>query len=289
MSLELFNTGTVDGEGKTRNDPPDQVHRTMVTNRNNGLFRVDVKMETCIHGEWAQDDKTPASFMVFHCEVNSLVQYKVRKLRMRWEFVNSEGGPSQGPANPTIEALGPHLTRRYNRSEVSHQVEKEGELGIEGAEALAKPVAKMRLKFAKEFETHYYEEVQAMADPAPGGKTQRRTRAEWLFKQNKQLNEGIVPAFRVAVLLKRESNAPFKGLFTLAEFDAGFRYKLAERWEEFHHEPNVDDPINFVPREDDVGDKDLIKTVKHALGQLKSETGGVGKQHAWLWLVDADD
>ncbi len=291
LSIELFDTGRADGEGKTRNETPGQVHRAMITNRNNGLFRIDVKMETCIHGEWAKDDPTPASFMVFQCEVNSLEEYRVRKLKLRWEFVNGEGTPGQEPANPAIEALGPHLTRRYNRSLVNHQVEKEGEVGLEGAEAAPiKPVAKMRLNFSKEFEKHYYEEVQAMADP-PDGNTQRRTRAEWLFKQNSQLNEGIVPAFRVAVLLKRKTNAPFQGLFTLTEFDAGFRYKLAESWDDFYHsrEPNVDDPVNFVPGKDDVGDRDLIKEVKHSLGQLKSETGGVDQQHAWLWLVDAGD
>ncbi|KAF4626454.1 hypothetical protein G7Y89_g11704 [Cudoniella acicularis] len=281
LSIPIFDSGRHDGEGKSRNVTAAEIQRTDITNRNDGLFHIDVSMVTCVHGVWSGEDRTPASFIVFHCEINSLEDYYVKKVKLQWEFVNDQ---VSAPSNPTIAARGPHLVRKYNSSDVDHHDEIGIDAGIE-AETIVNPGLNFHWNGAKDYKKQYFETARSGVEHA-SEKDHRYTKAWWIYTQNKQTKQGISAGFRIAVLIKRQNDSPFKGLFTLIEFDAGWKYKAAIGWKDFFAKrpPNVDDPVNFDPTVERVGGKDIDKD---ALGALKTDTG-IGREYAWIWGVDVE-
>lgn len=279
FTLSIFDSESHDGEGKSRNEPGTQIQRTDITNRNDGLFSIDVAMVTCVHGVWSTKDRTPTSFIVFNCEFSSLEDFYVRKVRIQWEFVNDLILP---PSNPTIAARGPHLIRKYNPSEVDYHDEAGFEAGIE-AGAIVKPGVKFHWTGGKDYKQQYFETAQSGWNHA-SETDHRYTKAWWMYKQNSQAKQGISPGFRVAVLLKRVNDSPFQGLFTLTEFDAGWKYKMATGWKSFFAKqpPNIDDPVNFDPSAEQIGGEGIDKD---DLGALKTDAG-ISSRHAWVWGVD---
>ncbi|KAI2620370.1 hypothetical protein GGS26DRAFT_594986 [Hypomontagnella submonticulosa] len=297
LRIPILATPRNDGEGKTQNKDPNQIHRRDILNREDAYFHTNIEMTVCIHGVWDKknNDMTPASFIVFTCEATSLHEFKTRKLKLEVDFVNVEGDTdgtdSQRPmSNMSIVARGPQVISRYNKTKVSMRRER-GVDGEIGADVIVKPGINLHQLSSQEWEAQYFEEAKSGVRHA-SSTDHRYTKVWWIFTENRKSRAGVSPGFRIAILLKRETNEPFKGHVAITEFDAGWRHKGAVAWHDFFskkdpeaEKDNVIDAINFDPTANPIRPKWLNNVDADQLGDLETEAG-IDKQYARVWGVD---
>ncbi|KAI1373539.1 hypothetical protein F4677DRAFT_429211 [Hypoxylon crocopeplum] len=291
LRVPILATSRSDGEGKTQNKEPNQIHRRDILNREDAYFHTNIEMTVCIHGVWDEknNDMTPASFIVFTCEVTSLHEFKTRKLKLEVDFANVADS-EEPPSNMSVVARGPQVISRYNKTRVSLRRERgvEGEIG---ADVAVKPGIKLHQLSSQEWETQYFEEAKSGVLHA-SSTDHRYTKVWWIFTENRKSRAGVSPGFRIAILLKRENNEPFKGNVAITEFDAGWRHKGAVAWHDFFskkdpevEKDNIIDVINFDPTDSSIRPKWLQNVEANQLGDLETEAG-IDKQYARVWGVD---
>ncbi|KAM3509126.1 hypothetical protein MY11210_006465 [Beauveria gryllotalpidicola] len=291
LRIPIFPIARRDGQGRTKNSKPDQPHRTDVLNAEDAFFFMDIQMTVCIHGFWDEPkgDRTPASFVVFTCEIQALGEFRARKMKLQVDFLNAEqSGPNPQPlSNPSIISRGPKIIQRFNKVGVTHKRERgiEGELGADAV--VVKPGIKLHQVDSQEYERQYFEEARSAVRHA-SNTDHRYTKVWWTYTENKKAKGGVSPGFRVAVLLKRENDSPFIGQVKVAEFDAGWRHKGATTWHDFLGKADPEDwaidPIHFVPGQQ-VRPSWLKGVEANNLADLETESG-IDKQYARVWGVD---
>lgn len=283
---KIYVASPEDGEGKTRNSPPQQVQRPVITNWRDTSFSRAIDLETCVHGTWSTADPTPATFLVFRCEFVCLKKRnRLESIKIHFRFVNTDPDENGELAYPDVVARGPYF-RKYNASEGERQDENEATLDI-GAAAEAKAGIQLRRKRGETHTQQYFEKVSSGRDYVQEGGVSRHEGVWWRFTQNESQDSGLTPGFRVAILLCRKNQAPFDGILEISEFDGGWTYDFSRSWETFTGKAqNVDDPIHFDPSMDPVLPHYEDEAVdKNNLGNLAT-VEGIGRKYAWIWGVD---
>ncbi|KAK0610014.1 hypothetical protein B0T17DRAFT_621292 [Bombardia bombarda] len=258
--IPIVATTYSDGQGKTKNVTPDQIHRQDVMNHEDVFFYTNVVMTACIHGIWDEKsaDETPATFLLFTCEIQSMREFRAREIQLQMIFSNVDDlGGQRPPANLTIISRGPEIIERFNRIPVRHMRER-GIEGTLGADTIVKPGINLHQVSSQEYERQYF--AQATSGIRHASNTDHRyVKVWWTYKENSKEVEWVPPGFRIAVLLKRENKSPFQGQFTIAKFDAGWRHAGAASWHKFRREQDPEaeedtiiDPISFDPEADPI-------------------------------------
>ncbi|KAJ6444912.1 Histone deacetylase HOS3 [Purpureocillium lavendulum] len=290
----IIATARSDGKGKTKNTTPGQVHREDVMNHEDAFFYTNIVMSACVHGVWdlKNNDKTPATFLLFTCEIQSMREFRARKIKLQIDFrnVNNEEG-GHPPANPTIVSRGPEIIERFQKVPVLHKRERGAKGAVEGG-TVVKPGITLHQISSEEFERPYFAEAKSGVRHA-SSTDHRYVKVWWIYNENRKVSNGVAPGFRIAVLLKRANNSPFQGQFAITEFEAGWRYPAAVAWHDFWserdpeaEEDKIIDPITFDPGEPGpVMPKWLSGVDDNQLVELQTETG-IDKKFARVWGVD---
>lgn len=166
---------------------------------------------------------------------------------------------------------------------MSKNEEAEGETGggLDGAKL------GMKLKMAKEkaYVQSHFESVESAWDF--NDEERRHDRVWWTFWRNESQKHGIVPGFRVAVLIKRKNDMPFKGILKEIRLGGGWKYPAMRSWENFTgaSRPNIDDHVNFDPKAEPLGLDSYDRT---ALGELATGEA-IGTDIAWIWGIDVHE
>jgi hypothetical protein len=282
--VPIFETWPHDGDGKSQNTTPYQKERPDIKNWKNSKFHIDVEMVTCVHGTWSEIDPTKASFIVFQCEFMGREDHIVEEVNVQWEFVNDSSalGP---PSNPSVAARGPHISRIYNPDEVNTTDNFGANAAVSGTAGPVTPSAGINASRTNQFKRDYFGEVKSGKEHV-SNTDHRFATVWWDYKQNKHKKDGVSPGFRIAVLLKRDNDSPFKGLFSITRFNGGWKYRVEEAWNKYWGRtvPDIVDPVNFDPdpTRPPLGGKGVVK---NKLGELASEEG-IGPKWAWIWGLD---
>jgi len=293
LRIPILPTDRSDGEGKTRNSTPGQVQRTDIINKEDAYFHTNMEMTVCIHGVWdaKNGDNTAATFIVFSCDITSLHEFRVQKMKLEINFANVADPTGQRPlSNPNIASRGPKTIQRYDKI-LSTKKKEKGIAGELGADVLIKPGIKLHLISGEEYELPYFAEVKSGWRHA-SSVDHRYTRVWWIFTENRKSRAGVSPNFRIAVLLKRQNDSPFQGNVAVTEFDAGWRHKGAQAWHDFFserdpeaEEDKIVDVINFDPTAPALRPSWLTGVEASQLCDLETETG-IDKRYARVWGVD---
>jgi len=325
LRIPIVATTRSDGKGKTKNKTPDQVHREDIMNHEDAFFHTNIVMSACVRkfphasfvswlrfslktsrpktltltrtyidGVWDEknNDKTPATFLLFTCEVQSMREFRARKIKLEIDFRNVDDQSGNRPlANPTIVSRGPEIIERFHKIPVLHKREH-GIKGVLEGSAVVKPGITLHHISSQEYERQYFAEAKSgvrHASPID----HRYVKVWWVYTENSKGADGVAPGFRIAVLLKRENDSKFQGQVSITEFDAGWRYPGAVAWHDFWSERDPDaeadkviDPINFDPTmPEPIMPKWLTGVDRKQLVELQTE-GGIDKKYARVWGVD---
>jgi hypothetical protein len=324
LRIPIVATTRSDGKGKTKNKTAEQVHREDIMNHEDAFFHTNIAMSACVRkflhafsafrlslfsrdvsaevadphpyldGFWDEknNDKTPATFLLFTCEIQSMREFRARKIKLEIDFRNvDDQGGERAFANPTIVSRGPEIIERFQKIPVLRKREHGVKGALEGG-SVVKPGITLHQISSQEYERPYFAEAKSGVRHA-SPTDHRYVKVWWIYKENSKGAEGVAPGFRIAVLLKRETDSPFQGQVAITEFDAGWRYPGAVAWHDFWSERDPDaeedkiiDPINFDPTvPNPIMPKWLTGVDCKQLVDLQSETG-IDKKYARVWGVE---
>jgi len=277
-----------DGSFKTRNEPPDEIQRPVITDRgSDSYFPTTVRMITCLHGELGKDPFDDAqeddglqrygTLLVFEHRLHALKPgHSFTWVRTTFTFEDAapvEGEPS---SSPSVIAYGP-FWQPQRTDETTAEVKKTKGFGANFGLAGGLPVTIGISAEATSEESHIQQHFQkGIAGIRFNNKTRRDDSVWWTLTQNSSQNFGIKEVFRVAILIERKSLTDFVGKFKL-ELEGSFRYNLhvtGGQIDRFFRRLTLDDPINFSPTKKprQGKTKGLDST---ALGSLITEDGGL--------------
>lgn len=247
----------IDGETKTRNVPANQSQREVVTYRDvTSDFSVSVEMPLCVHGWENADRKQAMSLLVFDYSIMYAKRdHFVKSLKTTFIFDEAafpaEARPGEAPASPSVVAYAPFERQmEFNKTEadIKSRVHAGANLGINyGASAEASGGVESETSHTQKFFT------RGQAGRKFRNKTGKWEGVFWYLQQNESQGDGVPSTFSVAILLKRASNANFKGTFFIraeaglwADWKSGYRRIFSKEG---------DDPVNFDPQMEEKGRK----------------------------------
>lgn len=285
---EINPPDAIAGETKTSNDPPNQLQREVVTYRDvTSDFSFSVEMPLCVHG-WENPDKKQAmSLMVFdYTMIYAKRDHFVKSVKTSFSFDEAafpaEARSEEGPSNPSVVAYAPFAgSMAWNKTEAD--VKKQGHIDAkiganDGGSAELSGGGQTEISHTQKFFT------RGQAGRQFNNKTRKWDRVVWFLQQNESQGDGIPSTFSVAVLLKRASNANFRGTFFIRT-EAGPCENFYSRWRRFFS-TKEDDPVNFDPQKEEKGRKwenykDKISTDN--LGLLERDGKLIGLAEIWGW------
>jgi hypothetical protein len=158
-----------------------------------------------------------------------------------------------------------------------------GNIALQGSGGPVAPSAGVNASRENQYKRNYFGEVKSGKEHVSNA-DHRFSKVWWDYEQNKHKKDGVSPGFRIAVLLKRENDSPFKGLFSVKKFSGGWKYDLEEKWNNYRGKtvPDIVDPVNFDPLQPSLGGKGVVKD---RLGDLAGDEG-IGPHWAWIWGLD---
>ena len=247
----------VGGETKTSNFPANQSQRDVVTYRDvTSDFSVSVEMPLCVHGWEKPDRKQAMSLMVFDYKViYTKRDHFVKSVKTLFNFDEAafpaEGRSGEGPSNPNIVAYAPfERPMKWNKTEadITDQAHVEFKLGASyGVSAELSADGGKEISHTQKFFT------RGQAGRQYNNRAGRWDRVVWYLQQNESQGDGVPVTFSVAILLKRASNANFKGTFFI-RIEAGRLENLVSGWRRMFSKKE-DDPVNFDPQNEEKGQK----------------------------------
>ena len=246
-----------EGETKTHNVPANQPQREVVTYRDvTSDFSVSVQMPLCVHG-WENAEKQQAmTLMVFDYRlIYTKREHFVKSIKTSFVFDEAafpaETRSGEGPASPNVVAYAPFeksMEWKKTEAEVKIQAHGDAKIGIDhGANAELSAGREREISHTQKFFT------RGQAGRKFNNRTRKWEEVFWFMQQNESQKDGIPSTFSVAILLKRASNANFKGTF--------FIRAEAGRWADWKSNcqrmfsKEEDDPVNFDPQSKEKGQK----------------------------------
>lgn len=275
------------GETKTKNNPPNQPQRPVVTYRGiESDFKVSVEMALCVHGWNTPEKKLPMSLMVFDYRLlYAKRDHHVASIKTQFTFNEAQSPKAVAQvgaarAEPQVVAYAP-FERKVTWNETEADVKTQGygsgkvgwnsgvtaELGGGGQ----KEVSHIQRCFA-----------QGQASRQYNNKNGKWDRVFWFLQQNDRQGDGVPPTFSVAILLRRASQAKFEGTFSI-RLEAGLWEDIKSGLKRFFSKVE-DDPVNFDPQREPEGGKwanfiDHIDTEN--LGQLAADDELIKLVEVW--------
>ena len=172
-------------------------------------FSIMVERLLCVDG-WENTEKEPPQAMTLLVLEFTLActdpDGRFESMTTTIEF--EDRGRSKNEAKPEVDGWAPFMhMQRYNESEA--EMHHKSTLGAEVGGGAAGATATVNAGLENEITSNrkYFDEGNAY--PVFSKIDERRNGVTWFLKQNSIQKAGISPEFRVAILLKRASQAPF--------------------------------------------------------------------------------
>jgi len=271
-----FDGPVSDGKFRTHNVEKDEIQRFTVTDRDSGsYFKNSCRIVSCIHGHLEEDEgiaKRPGTLLVLEYRLQPKPGHRFSYVYTSFTFKDVPGAAEGERASPEVIAYAPfRRPRNFDKTE-ANKTHHSGLYGKLGASGGAMPgTGEVGADFSSE-ETHLQQYfAKGAASIQYNDKTGLDDTVWWTLEQNKNQNLGVLPVFRVAVLLERSSLADFVGVFKM-DVHGSFTHRLSQvgsSIDRFLRRFPVDDPINFSPQKK----------------PLQGKTDGIS-QHKLLSLVD---
>ena len=239
--FENLNEG---GQLKTKNTPPTQAQRGVVTNRGKkSPFKADVRLVTCVHGRMDESDSTPASLLVFEYHLACFGgNRRYKSVNTRLVFESQE--PKDLEDEPFIKKYAPFkLSAAMDPVEIDYTETTKVGASAGASFAPANATADLSREFQEKFKIKRYAFGQAFEEFTDG--KSGSDAIQWELQENKAKGEGVPDTFRLAVLLQRADTEKFTCTFTL-NLHAGILLSF-ENIKTFVGITQVDDPIIFDP------------------------------------------
>lgn len=258
-NLQFCEDDDLGGHVKTQNEPPGQPQRNNLSHRGAGTsYRVDVDLSTCVHGYLDSSATQRASLIVLEAQF-AFVGQGPRRFRwadMSLKFVDDPSTPSK----PDVISWAPfRFQEESDPTTIDVEEEKQGGGNISGGAGVVSGGANASVRKKSSYQMRYFD--RGTAGRFPNVKNNTYDGVWWTLQESldpKQRN-GIRANSFFAVLIKRESDAPFIGDFQLI-IEAGTWYSIRKAWETITCRAIPDDPINFLPSEPPQGKVTGIET-----------------------------
>ncbi|KAL6796989.1 hypothetical protein J3E68DRAFT_320846 [Trichoderma sp. SZMC 28012] len=269
LTRDLFEASSDEGIIRERNDPLNEVQRSVITDRGmNSPYKVQALLSACIHGTLDSVSKTPASLIIVDYQLEALKEGSMfTSATTSYTFSEYTGSHRVGgePASsPAVLAYGPfEYMTEFHQSTANEHNKNSQELQINPQ---VNGISAASITFGHEREsTHeqrYFERGRAGRHFSNG----RADTVWWNLVYNKSQKLSITPKFRVAMLVERKSDSKFQAVFEIAAH-SGFGYKVQEFKERWLHRTAIDDPIVFDPAKPAMGDLQGVDSMN--LGLLR--------------------
>ncbi|KAF4946952.1 hypothetical protein FGADI_10768 [Fusarium gaditjirri] len=266
---DIFEASLDEGVIRERNDPLDEVQRSVITDRGaTSDYKVQALLRACIHGNMAGETSSPASLILVDYQLQSLKSDKVFTAVTTGftfsEYLGNLSNETKDKSLPTVIAYAPfERPVKLNQSTATEGTTQNAQMTLEPEVGGIKiGSAGFGGEKTSSHEQKYFEQGRA-------GRHFDHGRAHvvwWNLVSNKSQGSEITPQFRVAMLVERKSNAKFQADFKIAA-KAGVGYKVQEIKDKWLYKTAIDDPIIFDPSKGPVGDLEGIDPLQ--LGKLK--------------------
>lgn len=267
-----------DGKFKTYNRTPDEVQRFTVTDRGaDSYFKSSARIITCIHGYMEEVDgvpNQPATLLVVEYRLHPKAGHAFNDVYTSFTFKDKKDTTEADRANPQVVAYAPFRRPRKWDPTVADE-KRMRDLGMTGGSGGNLPfTAEAHANFGKE-ESHLQQYfAKGAANIHNNNSTGLDDTVWWSLEQNKNQKLGVLPVFRVALLLERDSLTDFIGEFRM-DIHGSFSYHLGQvgfNIVRFFRRLPIDDPVNFSPTEKSLQGK-LVGLNSNALGDLIQDIG----------------
>ena len=249
LSRDIFQASLDEGVIRERNDPIDEVQRSVITDR--GLtspYKVQALLKACIHGTLDPESKSPASLIIVDYQLEAMnegsVFTSVTTSYTFSEYTGSDRGSDDKPVSPAVLAYAPfQCLTKINQSTATarrqHNQEAEINPQVDGFSVGS-------IRFGRESEsTHeqrYFERGRAGRHFDHG----RAHNVWWNLVCNESQALSITPKFRIAMLIQRSSDSKFQAEFKISA-RGGFGYRIQELKDRWLYRTAIDDHIIFDP------------------------------------------
>ncbi|GAW11523.1 hypothetical protein ANO14919_008700 [Xylariales sp. No.14919] len=267
FTTDMFQASLDEGIIRERNDPLDEVQRSVITDRGlTSSFKVQALLSACIHGTLDPHTKTPASLIVVDYQLEAM-DGMFTAATTTFTFTEYTGPDRKGnePASvPSVIAYGPfEYFAKLNQSTATKRTKNTQELDIK-PEVAGVGFGGPRFAHESEFshEQRYFERGRAGRHFEHG----RAHNVWWNLEHNRSQRLSITPKFRVAMLVERKSDSKFQADFKIAAH-GGIGYVIQELKDRWLYRTAIDDPIIFDPSKKAMGD--LVGVDSTQLGLLR--------------------
>ena len=241
------------GQTRTKNDPATQEQRTIITNRGGkSPYKADVRLITCVHGRWSEEEPTLVSLVVFEYHVGCTGgDHVYASLETELTFTNHDAPNAYD--KPSIKKWAP-----FEKFEMIDPIDVEytKKTKVKGSVGASVTPANAGTALSTETEKKYKLRSFAL------GKSFASTKhtpsmidtVTWELRQNKLKGVGVPDTFRVALLVQCANMDNFTGIFTL-KLNAGLWHAATEAFKMGSTRCSCeDDPIIFNPRREPQGE-----------------------------------
>ena len=230
----------------------DDLHSVTQGNRD---IKATVTMAACIHGEWSQDDPTPASFLLFECRFwwrTNGNRGSSPVFELRCDLL--EAGAAVKHSNIEIASIWPRTTTWTPGA--SHDHGPKSRKGINVVEnTRVQATGSGMFSEAGQSQGH-------LSSYNSGG------RAMWAFHEDKSISGANGHAFQAAMLLKRGNNSPFDIHISCRFSKSEGLIKMSSDWMGKPLRKGANVP-HFVPGKDVGGE--FFREKKHSLRQIMAD------------------
>ncbi|KAM0554852.1 hypothetical protein ACHAPJ_006587 [Fusarium lateritium] len=228
VEQDIFQASLDEGIIRERNDPVDEVQRSVITDRGaTSDYKVQALLRSCIHGRMAGESSNPASLILVDYQLQSLksdsVFTSVTTSFTFSEYSSTSGGLLEDKSSPAVIAYAPfERPTKLNQSTATEGSTSQAQLTIE-PEVNGIKLGSINLggERTSTHEQKYFEQGRA-------GRHFDHSRAHlvwWNLVHNKSQGSEVTPQFRVAILVERKSDAKFQAEFKIAA-KGGFGYRV---------------------------------------------------------------
>jgi hypothetical protein len=229
------------GQKRTKNDPVDEKQRENWTNRDDGVFTLDLSLNACIHGHMTPEG-APATLIICDFEIHSTdSRYQVKEMDANFTF----NAVNEGPVGPNVVAWAPYVRRRHNATPVGVEKKQGTSAGLGVASHGVAANFGWNSEEKKTYDITVFDSIESR--PNWVTKESRISEIKFTFKRRDTTKE-LGNMFRVAFLLDRQNNGPFMCEFEVA-LRGGFWADAKRKSRDFFGEVVIeaDDPVIFDP------------------------------------------
>ncbi|KUJ11641.1 uncharacterized protein LY89DRAFT_722750 [Mollisia scopiformis] len=242
-----------DGAFKTHNRTPDQIQRLVITDRGaESYFKASVRMITCVHGHMETIDNIPsrpATLLVVEYRLHPKSGHSFNDVYTSFTFKEARTTPVGNSASPQVIAFAPFRRPRH-WDKLESTVKKTQDLGLKLGVSGGAPVTAEVSGDSSVEETHLQQYfAKGAADIQNNDDTGLDDTIWWTLEQNRKQKLGVLPVFRVAVLIERQNMEDFVGIFKM-DIHGSFNYLVGQvggQVSRFFRRTSLDDPVNFSP------------------------------------------